>query len=150
MFTASPVTSRSCVPVTTSPVLTPVRRRSETPYARSSSSFSVPSESRSSAAARSARSASSSWTTGTPNAAITASPMNFSNVPPCRSRHALATSKKLAITRRNDSGSSRSPSAVEPVTSAKSTVTVFRTSRPAAPSNLPPQWLQNRAPSGFA
>ena len=38
-----------------------------------------------SAAARTARRASSSWTVGTPKAAITASPMNFSAVPPCRS-----------------------------------------------------------------
>jgi len=36
------------------------------------------------AADRAARSASSSWTTGTPNIAITASPMNFSTMPPYR------------------------------------------------------------------
>jgi class 3 adenylate cyclase len=34
---------------------------------------------------RTARSASSSCATGAPNTAITASPMNFSTVPPCRS-----------------------------------------------------------------
>ena len=40
-----------------------------------------------------ARSASSSCTTGTPNTAITASPMNFSTVPPCRSTIAFIRSK---------------------------------------------------------
>ena len=38
-------------------------------------------------AARTARSASSSCATGTPNTAITASPMNFSTVPPYASAH---------------------------------------------------------------
>ena len=38
------------------------------------------------AAARSARIAWSSFTVGMPNTAITASPMNFSTVPPCRSQ----------------------------------------------------------------
>jgi len=38
-----------------------------------------------STAARTARRASSSCTCGTPNTAITASPMNFSTVPPWRS-----------------------------------------------------------------
>ena len=45
------------------------------------------------AAARTARSASSSWTTGTPNTAITASPMNFSTVPPCDSMIRFMTAK---------------------------------------------------------
>ena len=35
-----------------------------------------------SAAARTARRASSSWAVGMPNTAMTASPMNFSTVPP--------------------------------------------------------------------
>jgi hypothetical protein len=48
---------------------------------------------RSSAAARTARRASSSCTVGTPKTAITASPMNFSTVPPCRSTIAFAVSK---------------------------------------------------------
>src|SRR4051794_14747729 len=48
------------------------------------------------------------------------------------------------------SGSVDSPSAVEPVTSQKRTVTVFRCSRTAvAPSSAAPQELQKRAPSGF-
>ncbi len=46
-----------------------------------------------SAAARTARKASSSWTTGTPKTAITASPMNFSTVPPWRSIAARIESK---------------------------------------------------------
>ena len=44
-------------------------------------------------AARTARSASSSCTCGTPKTAMTASPMNFSTVPPCRSIAARAVSK---------------------------------------------------------
>ena len=43
--------------------------------------------------ARTARRASSSWTTGTPKTAITASPMNFSTVPPWRSITARIASK---------------------------------------------------------
>ena len=44
-------------------------------------------------AARAPRSASSSWTVGTPNTAITASPMNFSTVAPCRSSTVREVSK---------------------------------------------------------
>ena len=57
-----------------SPVRTPARaceRRIEAGTAATRSS-----------AARTARSASSSWATGVPHTAITASPMNFSTVPP--------------------------------------------------------------------
>ena len=71
-FNASPVASRSSVPVTTSPVLTPIRPSIPSPA----------NASRISTAARHARNASSSCTTGTPNTAITASPMNFSTEPP--------------------------------------------------------------------
>ena len=46
-----------------------------------------------STAARHARSASSSCTTGTPNTAITASPMNFSTEPPCDSTIPFIRSK---------------------------------------------------------
>jgi len=70
---------------------------------------------------------SSSCTAGTPNTAITASPMNFSTVAPCRSSVARDTSKKRVMTRRNASGSLCSPIAVDPVTSAKRIVTVLRT-----------------------
>ncbi len=70
-LTASPVTSASPSPATTSPVLTPIRACSPI----------VATAARSSTAARTARSASSSCACGTPKTAITASPMNFSTVP---------------------------------------------------------------------
>ena len=70
-LTASPVTSRSSVPVTTSPVLIPIR-----PATPSSGRAS-----RISSAALQARRASSSCIWGTPKTAMTASPMNFSTVP---------------------------------------------------------------------
>ena len=129
-FTASPVTSVCPCgsPATTSPVLTPIRAASETPWSRSSSLLSTTSASHISPAARTARSASSSCTFGTPKTAITASPMNFSTVPPWRSSAARISSKYRDMTRRSDSGSSRSPIAVEPVTSQKTTVTVLRVS----------------------
>ena len=60
-------------------------------------------------------------TTGTPKTAITASPTNFSTVPPCRSSTPCTTSKYRHITRRRSSASSRSPSAVESATSVKKT-----------------------------
>ena len=79
-------------------------------------------------AARSARAGSSSCTRGTPKAAITASPMNFSTVPPSASISARMAAKKAPITSFSPSASSRSPSAVEPVMSANSTVTTLRSS----------------------
>ena len=71
------------LPAITSPVLTPIRAWKPSPATAS----------RSSVAARSARSASSSWSVGIPKTAITASPMNFSTVPPWRSRAVRASSK---------------------------------------------------------
>jgi hypothetical protein len=82
-LTASPVASRSSVPVSTSPVLTPIRP--STPSSGNASRIST--------AARHALSASSSCATGTPNTAITASPMNFSTVPPCDSTISFIRSK---------------------------------------------------------
>ena len=82
-LTASPVASRSSVPVTTSPVVTPIRPSRPRPA----------NASRISTAARQARSASSSCTAGTPKTAITASPMNFSTEPPWRSTIACMRSK---------------------------------------------------------
>ena len=77
--------------------------------------------------------------------------MNFSTVPPCRSTIAFAVSKYRAITRRRLSGSIRSPSAVEPVTSQKRTVTVLRTSRRGAASTRgAPHESQKRASSRFS
>ena len=54
--------------------------------------------------------------------------MNFSTVPPCSRSVRSARSNHSDCTRRSDSGSSRSPSSVEPTQSQKSTVTVLRTS----------------------
>src|SRR6478672_2174713 len=106
-----------------------------------------------SAVARTARSASSSCATGMPKTAITASPMNFSTVPPCRSIASVIAAKYRDITRRIASGSNRSPSAVDPVTSQKITVTVFLTSPATAAADSGrgwPQALQNLAPSGLS
>ena len=65
--------------------------------------------------------------------------------------HALHPSKYRDITVRSDSGSSRSPRAVEPVTSQNTTVTVLRTSREGATgaSSFVPHSEQNFAPSAF-
>ena len=72
-LTASPVTSVSpSPPTTTSPVLTPMRASS--PCSEIAGLISE--------AARTARSASSSCETGIPKTAMTASPTNFSTVPP--------------------------------------------------------------------
>ncbi len=88
VFTTSPATIASprsdlAPSVTTaSPVLTPIR--TESPRS-GPSSFNSAMASRMRKPARTARSASSSWAVGAPNTAITASPMNFSTVPPSRS-----------------------------------------------------------------
>src|SRR4029079_2217951 len=123
--------------VTTSPVLIPIRNPIEVPKSRSSSSVSVRNSSRTSPAARTARSGSSSCRTGTPKTAITASPMNFSTLPRWRSTTSRTVSKKRPSTRRALSASNRSPSSVEPTTSQKRTVTVFRSSRGSSPAGAP-------------
>ncbi len=83
-LTASPVTSVSpSPPTTTSPVLTPMR--ASRPCSAIAACIS--------AAARTARSASSSCETGIPKTAMTASPTNFSTVPPWRSRMTRRSSK---------------------------------------------------------
>src|SRR5262245_59574409 len=83
---------------------------------------------------------------------MTASPMNFSTVPPCRRSTSRATSKYRERTRRTCSGSCRSPRVVEPWTSQKRTVTVFRTSSgmSGGGASAAPQAAQNFAASGFA
>ena len=83
-LTASPVASRSSVPVTTSPVLTPIRRLRR--RARAGRRASPPPPGR--PAARRPRAPA-----GTPNTAMTASPMNFSTVPPCDSTIPFIRSK---------------------------------------------------------
>jgi hypothetical protein len=71
-FSASPVANvESPDSATTSPDSIPIR-----------AARPCPSVSRIAVAARTARSASSSWAVGTPNTATTASPANFSTVPP--------------------------------------------------------------------
>jgi hypothetical protein len=138
-------------PATTGPVLTPIRVAIDTDHSRSRFSLSSASAFRISAAARTARSASSSCTIGMPNTAITASPMNFSTVPPCDASTAAMRSKYRVITERSASGSSRSPSAVESATSQNRTVTVLRTSRAGAgaASSLVPHSEQNFASCAF-
>ena len=57
---------------------------------------------------------------------MTASPMSFSIVPPWRSTTSRMRSNQRSIAQRSVSGSTRSPSAVDPTTSAKTIVTILR------------------------
>ena len=87
-LTRSPATMPWLVaPIVTaaSPVSTPARAWMPGPRRGTTST--------SSSAARTLRSASSSWATGAPQTAITASPMNFSTVPPYRLMTSVARSK---------------------------------------------------------
>ncbi len=77
---------------------------------------------------RTARSASSSCATGAPKTAMTASPMNFSTVPPKRSMSALTRSWYGRSVARTSSGSARSERFVKPTRSTKSTETTLRSS----------------------
>ena len=72
----SPLSGRASSETSASPVVIPTR---------TSSSPSSRAQSRIARAARTARSGSSSCASGAPKSAITASPMNFSTVPPWRS-----------------------------------------------------------------
>ena len=88
MFTRSPATMPwFCAPsvAAASPVITPARAWMPSPRTVTASTSSSP--------ASTARSASSSWACGTPQTAITASPMNFSIVPPYRPTTSDARSK---------------------------------------------------------
>ncbi len=132
VLTVSPVTSvwpEAGSPATTSPVVMPVRVSICTPCAVASSALRVASDSRICTAARTARSASSSCSTGMPKTAMTASPMNFSTVPPCRSITSFMAAKYRLMRPRTASGSRRSPMAVDPVTSLNRIVTTLRASR---------------------
>ncbi len=84
-FTASPTTSASLAGTTTSPVLMPTRTRTSTGSPSAGPPPSAATASWSDSAAASARIASSSRTSGTPKAAITPSPVNFTTRPPCSS-----------------------------------------------------------------
>src|ERR671929_2366950 len=77
-------------------------------------------------AARMARSASSSCARGMPNAAMTASPANFSTVPPNDSMQRETCSKYRLTRRRTTSGSVVATSAVDSTRSTKSTVASLR------------------------
>ena len=72
---------------------------------------------------------------GSPNTAMTASPMNFSTVPPWRSIDLTHATEPTLHRPPQRLGSTRSPSAVDPTTSAKITVTTCaaRPPRPAPP-----------------
>ena len=90
-LTGSPVRGKSPVALsriaTTSPVLIPIRIGSRSPRTASCWTWS-----RNASAAESARAGSSSWVCGKPKTATTASPMNFSRMPPCSTTVSRATS----------------------------------------------------------
>src|SRR5215211_6224202 len=116
-LTASPVANvDSASSTTTSPDSTPTR----------ASSPSSCTASRTANAARTALSAWSSCATGTPNAAITASPANFSTVPPWARMQSAARSKYLVTRLRTISGSVAETSAVDSTRSTKTTVATLR------------------------
>ena len=156
VFITSPATIPSPSPgfasseTSASPVLTAIR----TWRSRSGSiSLSCATASRTASAARTARSGSSSCDTGAPNTATTASPMNFSTVPPNRSSSSRARSWYVRSSARTSSGSLSSARAVEPTRSVKTTLTTLRSSRRAvvgvAASDVP-HAEQNFAASAFS
>jgi hypothetical protein len=154
VFTTSPATmlsprsGRAPTATSASPVFTPTRTdRSSSGRLRLISSMAWVIR----RLARTARSASSSCATGAPNTAMTASPMNFSTVPPNRSISCLATSWKARSVSRTSSGSARSDLAVNPTKSQNRTETTFRSSGWAAgcASRADPHPEQKRDPSGF-
>ena len=154
-FTASPVTMPSSEPwAITSPVLTPMRMESSPPARAASCALRAARRRCIASAHRMARTGSSSCATGAPNAATTASPMNFSTVPPNRSISSAIASKKGRSTARRSSGSRRAAISVEAVRSAKSMVTTLRSStctRTAADgSRGEPQLPQKRLPGRFS
>jgi hypothetical protein len=140
VFTASPVTNVSSLetpPVTTSPVLTPIRTLTRAPTLRSSRPWIAFMLACISSAARQARSASSSCASGTPKAATTASPMNFSTLPPWRWSAARISRKYERSSSCTASASTRSPRAVEPDMSQKTMVASLRLSGPGVASEAP-------------
>src|SRR5439155_469180 len=70
--------------------------------------------------------ASSSWARATPKAAITASPANFSTMPPWPSTKCDTSRKKRVTRRRTISGSCPETRAVESTRSTNTTVASFR------------------------
>ena len=148
----SATSSMRNVVVTTSPVAIPSPAPDDAPSCTTASPVFTPTrtprtESRIASAARTARSASSSCVVGAPKTAITASPTNFSKVPPWCSSAARIRERCGLTAARRSSGSRPSPSAVESTRSAKSTVTTLRSS-PIRASTAVPQAGQKRALSG--
>jgi hypothetical protein len=138
----SPASGRAPKEINASPVFTAMRS------CRSASSSRT--QSRMTSAARTARSGSSSCATGAPNSGTTASPMNFSTVPPKRSSSERRRWWYGASSARTSSGSICSAREVKPTRSANRTVTTLRSSRAAGSSNGLPQEKQNRAPAGLS
>ncbi len=131
------------------PVCTPIRTASSSV---GSTSFRSAISSRIRKAARTARSGSSPWATGAPNTPCTASPMNFSIVPPYACRAAVSRSKYGSIRARTSSGSAFSDAAVNPTRSQNRTVTTLRWSamRAGTVPKPAPQARQNFARSGLS
>ncbi len=128
VLTRSPATMPSFVAprvTAASPVSTPTRAWIPGPSPPTAVATSRP--------ARTARSASSSWAIGVPQAAITASPMNFSTTPPWRSMMPRVVSKYCERSSRTASGSRSSENVVKPTRSANRIVT----SRRSAPRSAP-------------
>ncbi len=136
-----------------SPVRTPARAWRSGWRALTASTSSSP--------ARTARSASSSWAIGVPQTAMTASPMNFSTIPPCASTIRVAVSKYVLRSSRTASGSRSSAMVVKPTRSVKSTVTRRRSASAAglvasvlagaaSAASAWPQLAQKRASVRFA
>ena len=154
VLTTSPATTPSpwaalAVRVTSaSPVLTAIR----TFRSRSASlSFSSCTAAHIASAALTARSGSSPRASGAPKTAMTASPMNFSTVPPHASICSRTRAKYGVRIARTSSGSRRSARAVKPTRSAKSTVTTLRSSAsPCWAGSDSPQARQNFATGGFS
>jgi hypothetical protein len=80
---------------------------------------------------------------------MTASPTNFSTVPPWIVSTSRIAANQRFITLRTDSGSRRSPSPVESATSQKTTVTVLRAAVSECASGEP-QTAQKLADGGLS
>ena len=152
MFTTSPIampwTDASAPTETTAtPVSIPIRTASGRSWFVSFSS-SITAGIRS--ALKTARCASSSCATGAPYTAITASPMNFSTVPPNRSISRRTRAWYVARVSWTSSGSARSKREVNSTRSQNKIVTTLRSSRPRPPaSSAFPQAAQKTAASGL-
>ena len=140
VFTRSPATMPCpTAPIMTaaSPVSTPARASIPGPSALTAWTSSSP--------ARTARSASSSCAVGAPQTAITASPMNFSTVPPYRAITSDARSKYRPSTARTSSASRSSAKGVNPTRSANRIDTTRRSvdgpGRAADPAAAEPPYV---------